>query len=613
LDHFLKELKRRNVVRVGLAYLAVAWLVIQLVGEIGPMLDFPEWIPRAVLGVLAAGFVIATVLAWVYELTNKGLRRTTEVDRDESLVSQHGRQLDFIIIGALLLALTYFIWESRFSEIAEKGNGLESVAILPFRDLSASGDQDYFAEGISEELLNALSRLPGLKVAGRASSFSFRGSELDMPQIARSLNVTHLLEGSVRTSGQQLRVTAQLINGTDGFQLWSRVFDGRIEDVFHVQDQIAGLVVEAMQQQLEGEGVGALPKAVTTNMDSYNAYLLGRYELAHRTKESIRTAESLFRRAMELDEQYAPARSGLAKTLVISPYYGALAPPVQLFTEASELARSAIKLDANNSEAWSVLGTISTIFERNWEQAKEQFQRSVQIHPNDASNLNLYGDYLYNVGDFVGAIEMEGRAAELEPLSAANQHELAVVLFMRGEVEQAIALEKLAVELSPEFQNAWSTLARIYLASGRDDDLDVLLQAQGNRFSSFFKPYLMAWNALRSSNERELDSALNQLRNSVESENVSATALAYLYAELGDDEQAARWVEFAQSERDPILLSPMYFFLPEDWPHLPATRAALSNSGLDSVYDLRRQYIAADRGRKQSFSMNFQRYNLQKE
>ncbi|MFT5139995.1 MAG: tetratricopeptide (TPR) repeat protein [Lysobacterales bacterium] len=285
---------------------------------------------------------------------------------------------------------------------------------------------------------------------------------------------------------------------------------------------------------------------------------------------------------------------------------------MQLFTEASELARSAINLDANNSEAWSVLGTISAVFERNWERAREQLQHSVQIHPNDASNLNLYGDFLYNVGDFVGAIEIEGRAAELEPLSAVNQHELALVHSMRGEFGQAIALEKLAMELNPEFKNAWSTLARIYLADGRDDDLEALLQSDEERFSTSFQPYLQARRALRNSNEVALISAVDQLRASVENENVSAIALAYLYAELGNDEQAAKWVEYAQSKRDPILLSPMYFFLPEDWPELPATRAALSQSGLDSIYDFRRQYIAAGRGRKQSFGMNFQRYKTHK-
>jgi hypothetical protein len=153
----LKELQRRNVVKVGLAYLAVAWLIIQLVGEIGPILDAPEWFSRLVLGLLLAGFLIAVVLAWVYELTNKGLRRTEEVDRDKSLHSLHGRQLNFIIIGALLLALVYFIWESRFADIPDASNPLESVAVLPFRDLSEVGDQAYFAEGISEECLNVLS------------------------------------------------------------------------------------------------------------------------------------------------------------------------------------------------------------------------------------------------------------------------------------------------------------------------------------------------------------------------------------------------------------------------------------------------------------------------
>lgn len=195
--NLIAELRRRNVFRVSVAYLAAAWLVIQLVNEIGPIVNAPEWLPRLALVLLSAGFLIAVVLSWIYELTTEGVKTTAEVDRDASLKSIDGRKIDFLIIGLLVLALGYFVWESRFRPDELAIAGIESVAVLPFRDMSPDQRQSYFADGMAEELLNALSRIEGLKVAGRTSSFSFRNSDLAPAAIARQLNVSHLLEGCV--------------------------------------------------------------------------------------------------------------------------------------------------------------------------------------------------------------------------------------------------------------------------------------------------------------------------------------------------------------------------------------------------------------------------------
>jgi tetratricopeptide (TPR) repeat protein len=417
--------------------------------------------------------------------------------------------------------------------------------------------------------------------------------------------VTHLLEGSVRTSGDQLRVTAQLVSGEDGFQLWSRVFDGHVNEVFQVQDQIAGLVVEALRKQLKGETVEALPAATATSMDAYRVYLLGRYELAQRTPESIRLAAGHFREAIELDPQYAPARSALAKTLVISPYYEMLAPPDELFPEAGKLARSAIALDGDNSEARSVLGTIAMIYERDWEKARIELLNSVQIHPNDAGNLNLYGDYLYNTGDYRQALEIEGRAAALDPLSASFQHELALVHAFLGEYGRAITLEQKAVSLNPEFSNAWNTLARLYLISGEESEFEALNSSGEARFNYPFRASLAVRRAIEDSEPVVALPSIEQLRRDADEGRVSPTVVAHLYAQSGDDLQAAYWVQRAETARDPILLSPLYFFLPEDWQELPVTRMALEAADLQELFDLRREHIASGNGRRQAFDLKF--------
>lgn len=598
MNRFISELRRRNVVRVGLAYLAVAWLIIQLVGEIGPILELPTWIPKLVLGLLSVGFVITLVLAWVYELTNKGLKRTEEVDRDESLHSEYGRQLNYIIIGALTLALSYFIWESRLSDRTPEDSRPDSIAVLPFRDMSPNGDQEYFADGMAEELLGALSKIRGLKVAGRTSSFAFKNRDEDLRSIAEQLGVTHILEGSVRTAGTQLRVTAQLINAEDGFQLWTREFDGDLTAVFEVQDEIAGLVVEGLRLHL-GDGRHSPPPTIvsTTDIDAYDKYLQGRFYLARRTAESMDTAENAFRAAIAIDPSFAPAYSAMATTLAVLPYYRGIEDPRALAEEAKTFARRAIELDDNNSEAYAALGVVLLFFERNWRDAAEAFNRAVEIHPYDAGNNNFYGDYLYAIGDFKGAEVYEKRAAELEPLSAANQHELALVYGFLGRWDEAIALEKRALELDPEFRNAWMALTRMLFESGRTEELASVIDTHGQdigeRSSLWIKSRLSISNGDLALATAYADDVLTL---AVEGDH-SLVPAALLYAHMNADEQAAKLLATAHRRSDPILTSPLYFFLPEDWPGLPKVRQVLETPDMAELFDLRRANAAAGKGR----------------
>ena len=598
LNRFINELRRRNVVRVGLAYLAVAWLIIQLVGEIGPILELPEWIPKLTLGLLSVGFVITLVLAWVYELTNKGLRRTEEVDRDESLHSEYGRQLNYIIIGALALALSYFIWESRLSDRTRDATRSDSIAVLPFRDMSPHGDQEYFADGIAEELLGALSKIPGLKVAGRTSSFAFKNKNEDLRSIARQLGVTHILEGSVRTAGSQLRVTAQLIKAEDGFQVWTREFDRNMSAIFEVQDEIAGLVVEGLRLHLGDARSPPSPSIVsTTDIAAYDNYLQGRFNLARRTAESMETAENDFRAAIDIDPSFAPAYSALATTLAVMPYYRGIEDPRALAEEAKAFARRAIDLDKNNSEAYAALGVVLLFFERDWQDAADAFTRAVEIHPNDAGNNNFYGDYLYAIGDFQGAGIYEKRAAELEPLSAASQHELALVYSFLGRWDEAIALERRAVELDPEFRNAWTALARMLLESGLGEELAVFLDTHGQDIGERHTRWIRCRLSIANGEPEQAAAYAGELLAITVKEDQSLVPVAFLYASMSADQQAADLIATAHQRGDPILTSPLYFFLPEDWPGLPKVQQALEQPDMADLFKLRRANAAAGKGR----------------
>jgi len=595
---FINELKRRNVVRVALAYLAVAWVVIQLVGEIGPILNLPEWLPRLILGLLGLGFLISVILAWIYELTDKGVKRTEEMDRDASLHSKYDRQLNYVVIGALTLALSYFVWESRFSVAPPATKALDSIAVLPFTDMSPGHDQEYFADGMAEELLNALSRIPGLKVTGRSSSFAFKNRDVDLRSIAQQLGVTHILEGSVRTSGNQLRVTAQLINAEDGFQLWTQEFDGDLSDIFVVQDEISSQVVAGLKLHIGSSGSAGLPKFPKTgNMQAYDEYLLGRFHLARRTPQSILQANNAFRAAIKGDPNYSPAYSALAITLAVTPYYRGVESLPDLAAEAKDMALKAIAMDEQNSEAFAALGFITLGFDRDWNTAAESLARAVDLHPNDAVNANFYGDFLYTIGDYQLAEIYEKRAAELNPLSAANQHELALVYHLMGRWQDAIELEKMALQLNPDFRNARSSLARMLLESGQYEELDELLVAHDESIGEQSALWIKAKLDILAGNH---DSALlktDRLLQLRREKGQSQVSVGMLYALLKKDEIASELLEKAYTDGDPILISPLYFFLPEDWPGLPMVQQALNKPDLVELFNLRRANISAGKGR----------------
>ena len=262
---FFAELKRRNVVRVGIAYAIAAWIILQATDVIGEILDLPQWGGKLILLMLGVGFVISLFLAWAFELTPEGLKRESEVDRDSSITRVTGRKLDRAIIVVLALALAWFAWD-KFSgggapsarpetaaatatepeaPSAEKAVD-QSIAVLPFINMSADADNEYFSDGLSEELLNLLAQVEGLKVAARTSTFKFKGSDADIAEIGEKLNVATVLEGSVRKAGDQVRITAQLIMVDDGFHLWSENYDRRLDNIFEVQDEIASAIVDAL-------------------------------------------------------------------------------------------------------------------------------------------------------------------------------------------------------------------------------------------------------------------------------------------------------------------------------------------------------------------------------
>jgi TolB-like protein len=441
---FLDELKRRNVVRVGVVYLIVAWLLAQVADLMLENFGAPDWVIQAILVVLIIGFPLALVFAWAFELTPEGIRKEKDVDRTESITHVTRRKLDRAIIAVLVIALAYFIWESRLSpskgsesilpsptgETASAGEeeltltpageeaSTKSVAVLPFVNMSSDPEQEYFSDGISEEILNSLAKVKDLKVAGRTSSFAFKGENQDLRRIGETLGVDHILEGSVRKSGSKVRITAQLIQVADGFHLWSESYDRELTDVFAIQDEIATAILEQLKAHLLA-GVAA-PAAVAserTNSESYDLYLLARQRLYERRQLSIESAVELLDRAVTLDPGYAPAHAqrGIAAILLSERHYGK-APHEGALAQAKLYLDKALELGPVVAEAWAGLGLYHENRPGEHSQAIEYLEKALAINPNLIDASNWLQNAYFDAGRQADAIRILEDMVERDPL-----------------------------------------------------------------------------------------------------------------------------------------------------------------------------------------------------
>ena len=305
---FFDELKRRNVFRVGIAYAIATWVLLQITEVITPLLGLPDWAPKLIFVILAVGFVPALIFAWAYELTPEGLKKEKDVDRSESITHHTGRKLDFAIIAVLVLAVGLLLADRYTGKPAPDAEQVtnKSIAVLPFVNISSDKEQEYFSDGITEEILNALASVKELKVAGRTSSFAFKGQNQDLRRIGELLGVTHILEGSVRKSGTTVRITAQLVQVKDGFHLWSDTYDRELTDIFAIQDEIANeILIQLKARLLDEEGPAIVSQR--TDPEVYDVYLLAKQLLYRRTRLTIESAVELLDQAIAKDPECTPS------------------------------------------------------------------------------------------------------------------------------------------------------------------------------------------------------------------------------------------------------------------------------------------------------------------
>ena len=443
------ELKRRNVFRVGIAYVIVAWLLIQVTDSIVPMLALPDWVGKFIFVVLLIGFPLALFFAWAFELTPEGLKREKEIDRSESVTAQTGHKLDRVIIGVLVVAVGFlliekFVLQSDEGTPGEQATGTldlasvaKSIAVLPFVSLSESKQDEYFADGLAEELLNSLTQYPDLRVAGRTSSFSFKGKDQDLRTIGETLNVAYILEGSVRRSADRLRVTAQLIQADSGFHLWSDTFDRTVADVFAIQDEIVRKITQALRIQLAIDEDTA-EQTQLEDWTAYNHYLKGRYLWAERHEpDNRRAAIQTLELATQTDPDFAPAWAAYGRALALSSGAVTAMSSREHIEHTRQVLKRALELDPESSEAHAAYGALLWTSDLEWARAKEHLDKALTISPNSAAAHYAMSTYAHNIGDDTGALSSMRRAMTLDPLNFTIKRVAARNLAAAGQVSSA--------------------------------------------------------------------------------------------------------------------------------------------------------------------------------
>ncbi len=454
-----------------------------------------------------------------------------------------GRRRMLVAVGVLVavLAVAAVFWLRR----AGRGSagGTPSIAVLPFVDMSSEKNQEYFSDGLAEELLNDLAKIPGLRVAARTSSFQFKGKNEDLRTVGEKLNVGAILEGSVRKQGSRVRITAQLIKVGDGFHLWSETYDREMNDIFAVQDEIARSVAGSLKVALLGKKT-AMPSAQGTNADAYNAYLQGEYFLKRHGKENLEKSLGYYEQAIKQDPGYAPAWVGLAAARSDQADRGYL-PVEEGYGKAREAAERALALDANLAEAHAAMGGIKLSYDWDWTGADASYQRALALEPGNAKFVRNAGMLAKTLGRFDEALAQDRRAVELDPLSAATHNNLGNHAYYAGRPEEAAAALKKALELNPEFPGSHNSLGQVYLAQRhpqealaemeREPGPELRLQGQA-----------LAYHAL--GRKKESDAALAELIKKYQAD--AAFQIAEVYAFRGEADRAFEWLERAYAQRD---------------------------------------------------------------
>jgi serine/threonine-protein kinase len=551
LGHFIAEFKRRRVFRVLVAYGIFSFAVLQIIEPIMHGAHLGDWVLTVVLVALAVGFPVAVVLAWVFDLTAQGVTRTPSAAGPGAISLSRGR-LALLLVGVGLVAALpgtgWYLWRRAVDAPAgaRSPGGPTSIAVLPFADLSPQHDQEYFADGMAEEILDKLAKVKQLKVIGRTSSFSFKGKGEDLRSVGQKLGAGHLLEGSVRKAGTRVRITAQLIETAGGSHVWSETFDRELTDVFALQDEIARAVASALKASLVP---ATAPRAAqAANPEAYNQYLLGLQFARQDTEDGARRSLEAFRRAVQIDPAFPRAQARLASAT--QGLYQQLTPAtleevLSLKRQALAEAEKAVAMDPDLPDGYRVRGHIRLGDFFDWEGARADLEKARALGPQDVLLLGFESELLGTDGRVVEAIQRLERSVELEPLSPGTWQSLGRLRLMAGQIEPARAAFQRALEIAPN--SIWSSFwaGAVDLLAGRPEVALAIFQRHPERDMQLIGTALCLDRLGR---RAESDRAVAELIRSYG--HADAYQVAEIYAARGDRDAGFRWLEQSWRQRD---------------------------------------------------------------
>ena len=542
---FFAELKRRNVIRAAILYLGAVWALAQGIAQLGPSVGAPDWTTRWFLVAAAIGFPFWIAFAWFYEFTPEGLKRESEIEAS-SITRHTGRKLDFTIIGVLTVAVVLLLTdrfvlrhvdETTVAPITEN-----SIAVLPFVNMSEDRANEYFSDGISEELLNLLTKVPQLQVAARTSSFSFKGRQVEIPEIGRQLHVANVLEGSVRKSGDQVRITAQLIRAGEGFHLWSETYDRKLDDIFKIQDEIAAEVVKQLKVRL----LGAAPTVRQTDPKGYMLYLQAVQLGRQNTPEAFTQSDGLYRQVLEIDPRYAPAWRELSRNFTNEADAGLLSNS-EGYARAREAGEKALAIDPNYASAHSGLGWIA-MANHDFVNAAKHFERALALDSNDLSVLGNSAAFLQAMGRLEEALAIQQALVRRDPVNVTALYNLGYTQRVMGQYDAAIVTYRRVLGLSPGYASAHYQIC-IAMLLKNDASAALAEIEQENNEPSRLIGLPMVYHALGRKAESRI--ALATLIARFEKDWSYNIAQVYAFGEEAD--KAFEWLDKAVAYHDPGL------------------------------------------------------------
>ena len=551
MSGLLQELKRRNVFRVAIAYVMLGWITAQVAELALDSFGSPAWVMKTILLLLALGLPLAIFFSWAFEITPDGVKKEKDVDRSQSITPRTGRKLDLTIIGLLIVALAFVVTDNYVLDrsILDENStqtDMVSIAVLPFVNMSSDADQEYFSDGISEELLNLLAKIPEFQVAGRTSSFTFKGQNQDLREIGQKLGVDNILEGSVRKSADQVRITAQLVKAGDGFHLWSETYDRKLDDIFAVQDEIAGEVVKALKIKLLG-GTEDLPttQADIRNGASYDAYLKGLFFYNKSGDENLARAAGYMQDAVDLAPNSALAWAGLSRAL--TGYAGQAAlDPTELILRAREAVDKALTLDANLADAHLAMADLNSAWDWDWAGAEAAANRVLALRPGDLDAQMILTD-LHVTFDRLDEAEQVVRAVlAKDPLNDRHPRMLVRILYYLQRYDEALQLGESLLERDPHMPYLHSWMASASARLGRTTEA---LQHAKSEPVLFARLTVLAVAHHAIGNLEEAVAAQQQLNESYG--NNAAAQQATVFASWGELDTAIGWLEIAVAHHDP--------------------------------------------------------------